>query len=194
MDIIFAFILFPIDTPAALYAIFIGFLFISAFGLPIPEEIPLLLAGYLVYLGFLEFWMTVVVLAIGVMLADTVGYLFGRFAGDFLYIRVFGRFKFTRQILEKGKNAFDRYGEKVVLMSRPVAGLRFIVPILAGHFRMGFKKFVAYDAVAAVAWTFLLVTISYYLGTGLTLIADFRIIKYAIVASIGAVLVGWVLV
>lgn len=194
MDIIFALILFPLDIPAALYAIFFGLIFISAFGVPIPEEVPLLLAGYLVYLGFLEFWMTIAVLAAGIIIADIFGYILGRFAGDFLYAKVFGRFVFLCEILEKGKNAFDRYGEKVVLFSRPVAGLRFVVPILAGHFRMEFKKFIGYDVIAAVAWTFFLVTISFYLGTGLTLIADFRIIKYTIIAIIIVILAGWVLV
>ena len=191
MDLILAFILFPLDTPGALYAIYIGLLFISAFGVPIPEEVTLLLAGYLAYLGLTGFWTTIAVLVCGIMIADISGYLLGRFAGDFLYRRIFGRFAFMREILEKGKHAFDRYGQKVVFLSRPVAGLRFIVPILAGHFRMNAKKFIGYDVIAAVPWTILLVTLSYYLGTGLTLIADFRIIKYVILIVIAGGLAGW---
>lgn len=178
MDIIL--FLLPLDNVSALYAVLFGLIFVAGFGVPIPEEITLLLAGYLSYLGFTDFLTTVGVLSISIITTDFVSYFLGRYAGDFLYEKVLGHFKFTRELLEKAKTYFDRFGERVILVTRPIVGVRFVVPIMAGHFRMNIKKFVAYDIIAAVPYTFILVSLSYYLGSVFTLIADFHFINHII--------------
>jgi len=182
MDLIF--FLLPLDNLSALYAVLFGLIFIAGFGAPIPEEITLLLAGYLSYLGFTDFLTTVGVLSASIVVTDCVSYLLGRYAGDFLYEKVLGHFEFTRELLEKGKIYFDRFGERVILVTRPIVGVRFVVPIMAGHFRMNIKKFVLYDFFAAIPYTFVLVSLSYYLGSVFTLVADLHFINY---------IIGWTL-
>jgi len=167
----------PIDNPASLYAMLFGFIFISAFGLPIPEEIVLLLAGYLSYLGFTDFFTTVIIMSASIVVADLAGYMIGRYTGDFIYDTILGHFEFTRALLQKGKKYMDRFGEKVVLITRPISGLRFVVPIMMGHFRMNAKRFVIYDIIAAIPYTLILISLSYYFGSVVTLIADVQFIK-----------------
>lgn len=55
MDLILFFL--PLENPLALYAVLFGMIFISVFGVPIPEEITVLLGGYLAYLGFIDFFL-----------------------------------------------------------------------------------------------------------------------------------------
>lgn len=187
MDIIL--FLLPLDNVSALYAVLFGLIFVAGFGAPIPEEITLLLAGYLSYLGFTDFFTTVGVLSMSIVTTDFVSYLLGRYAGDFLYEKILGHFEFTRELLEKAKIYFDRFGERVILVTRPIVGVRFVVPIMAGHFRMNIKKFVAYDCIAAVPYTLILISLSYYLGSVFTLIADFRFIKHIIGWTISGIIV-----
>ena len=177
--------LLPLESPGSLYVIFFGLIYVSAFGAPIPEEVTLLLAGYLAYLGFMDFWTTVILLTSSIVVADFSGYLLGRYAGDFIHEKVFSRFEFTRELLEKAKKYIDRFGVKVIFLTRPIFGVRFVVPIMMGHFRMNAKKFVAYDLAAAFPYTLIIVSLSYYFGSIFTLIADFAAIKRAL---------GWIIV
>ena len=62
---LFASILFSIDSVSALYALFIGVLILSGIFLPIPEEVTLILGGYLAYLGVVDLWTVVYVLIAG---------------------------------------------------------------------------------------------------------------------------------
>ncbi len=191
MDFILFFL--PLDHLFALYAVLFGLIFIAGFGAPIPEEITLLLAGYLAYLGFTDFLTTVAVLSMSIVVTDVVSYFLGRYAGDFLYENVLGHFELTRELLEKAKTYFDHFGEKVVLVTRPIAGVRFVVPLMAGHFRVNIKKFIAYDIIASIPYSFILISLSYYLGSVVVLIADIRIIKYIIGWAVIAGVVLWII-
>ena len=81
MDILFyALAWIPLESQTAIYTVLFSVLIISGFGVPIPEEATLLVGGYLVYLWILPFWPTIYILSIGIIIADTAGYLMGRFA------------------------------------------------------------------------------------------------------------------
>ncbi len=187
IDLILFFL--PLENPLALYAVLFGMIFTSVFGVPIPEEITVLLGGYLAYLGFIDFFTVAVVLIASIVVADLMGYALGRYAGDFLYNNVFGRFEFTRELLEKTKTYFDRFGEKMILATRLMSGVRFVVPIMAGHFRMNVKKFLIYDIIAAIPYTFILIFLSYYLGSLINLTDNMRSLTHTIGWIIGGMIV-----
>ena len=187
MDFLYALIFLPLDSAPALYALLFLVLIFSGIGLPIPEEITLLFGGYLAHLQFIEFWPAVYVLIAGIMAADVLGYLLGRLAGEWFSTKAH-RFKTASFFLEKAGYYFDRHGEKVLLFSRPLLGVRVAVPILAGHFKMNFLKFVLFDLLGAISWTLLLVSISYYFGLGLDLITDIKEIKHIIFAGVAVVI------
>lgn len=169
MEFLLALLYVPLDSAGLLYLALFLILIFSGIGLPVPEEVTLLLGGYLAYLGFVGFYPTLYILILGIVVADTAGYFLGRIAGNWLQRRII-RFAVASLIIAKGKMYFERHGEKVVLFSRPLVGVRVAVPILAGHFRMNFVKFLFYDILGAIPWTVLLVFISYYFGAGLDLI------------------------
>lgn len=129
------------------------------------------------------------VLIASIVVADLMGYVLGRYAGDFLYHNVLGRFEFTRELLEKTKTYFDRFGEKMILITRLMSGVRFVMPIMAGDFRMNVKKFVIYDIIAAIPYTFILIFLSYYFGSLFTLTDDVRSFTHTIGWIIGGSIV-----
>lgn len=177
----FAFIFLPLESELGLYILMFSVLFISGIGLPIPEEITLVLGGYLAYLEFIDFKTTLAVLLAGTLGADVIGYLIGRYAGDWVS-GILSRFRVCAALLAKVKNWFDKYGEGVVILSRPFMGARVLVPMFAGHFRMNFIKFMLLDIFGAIPWTILLVSLSYYLGMRLDLLTEIRAVKHFVYA------------
>lgn len=180
MNLPFIFVLLPLNSKTALYIVLFCILIASGFGIPIPEEVTLLAGGYLAYLEFIDFWPTVYILTLGIIVADTAGYLFGRFAGDFLSAKL-SRFKYANLFLKKTRTYFDRYGEKMVLFTRPLFGVRVIVPMLAGNFKMNYFKFLIFDALGAIPWTFFVVSVSYYFGLGLDFLTEVREVKHVVI-------------
>lgn len=191
MDLLLAFILFPFDWNAAPYVTLFFALALSSIGLPIPEEITLLLGGYLAYADVIQFWPAIYTLAIGIIAGDILGYLVGKKWGPIAWEKSLKRWHVADNLLQKAKGYFDRHGEKVVIFSRPVFGFRVVVPILAGYFRMNFVKFILYDLIAAIPWTILLVSLSYYLGASFDLIIEVRAIKHLLFALIGLAIVSY---
>lgn len=182
---VFALIFLPLESPLALYAVLFLILVLSGMGLPFPEEVTLFLGGYLSYLEFLRFWTTLWVLCAGILVADTLGYFLGRFAGRWIETHILSWSRHAITLLEKAKKYFNQHGENVVIFSRPLLGVRVAVPMLAGHFKMNFVKFLFYDAIAAIPWTFFLVSLSYYLGSGIDLITEVKEVKHAIFIFVG---------
>lgn len=174
-------LILPLDHRALLYLTLFLVLIFSGVGLPIPEEVTLLLGGYLAYLEFLSFWPTIYILVAGILAADIGGYLMGRFGGEWVYDKISHK-PAAAKFFEKTKYYFERHGEKIVLFTRPLLGVRGLVPILAGHFKMNFAKFLFYDFIASVPWTFIVVSVSYYFGLGLDFITEVREVKYIVLA------------
>lgn len=176
---------FPESSVALIYCVLFFILVFSGVGLPIPEEVTALFAGYLAYIGVLDIWITLYVLLLGNLLGDTIGYLFGRFSGNWFYDKLLRHFRITNLLLQKGEQYFKRYGETIVLFTRPLMGVRFMVPILAGHYKMKFSKFIFFDFLITVPWTFFIVFISYSLGTGLEWISETKEIRHGIFVVVG---------
>lgn len=190
MDLFYAFVLIPLDSEVSMYALFFTVLIFSGLGLPMPEEIILIVGGYLAYLGFVHFWTMFYVLVAGILAADIIGYLLGRFAGGWATQKI-KKWEAGERFLKKAEEHFVRHSEKVVLFSRVLVGVRVLVPMLAGHFRMRFGKFILCDTLVAVPWTFALVSLSYYFGLGLDLVTEVKEIKHFMFAIVGIVILAF---
>lgn len=157
-------------------------------GLPMPEEAVLLLGGYLTYLEFIDFWPAILVLIVGIILGDSAAYFLGRFIGN-KFLPKITRFRQVAALFEKTGNYFDKYGDKIVLFSRPLVGVRSAILLLAGHHRVNFAKFLFFDIIATIPWTFLFIFLSHYLGTGLDLVTEIKEIKHTIYILLGGAII-----
>ncbi|MEK7541455.1 MAG: DedA family protein [Patescibacteria group bacterium] len=193
MNLLLAFVFLPIDSPAALSAALFVVLVLSGVGLPVPEEVTLIFGGYLAYLEFIDFWTAVYVLTAGIIAADIVGFMLGRYAMAFV-LRLLARWRLVEAAFEKVAALFARFGDTIVVLSRPLAGVRVAVPIFAGYTGMPLWKFLALDLAAAIPWTFFLVSLSYYLGSGFDLLVGVRLIRHAFFIFLGLAIVAGIAV
>jgi len=191
MSLLFAFVSLPFQSVTGIYAVLFLVLVFSGIGLPVPEEVTLLFGGYLAYLEAIDFTTAIYVLIGGIVAADGMGYLLGRFAWRWVWDKTLYRWQFANTMLTKAGSYFERHGEKVVIFSRPFLGIRVAVPLLAGHFRMHFITFMLLDIAAAIPWTVFLVSLSYYLGSGVDLVTDIREIKHLFFALLGVAIIGY---
>ncbi|MFY9462778.1 MAG: DedA family protein [Candidatus Sungiibacteriota bacterium] len=177
--------------PAMLYILFLILLALGGTGISLPDEVVLIFLGYLAHLEFINLWIAVIIAVIGLVMADIVGYLMGRFAGELL-IRLISHSRRAAAIAKKAEDLFIRHGDKIIILSRPLMSVRVAVPMFAGHTRMPLRKFLLLDALAAIPWAAGIVLASFVLGSQFDLIADIRAIKHYFFAALGLAIILYV--
>jgi membrane protein DedA with SNARE-associated domain len=134
--------------------------------LPLPSEVILPLAGYLVYIGHMDYLVAVIVSTAASLVGSMVDYALGYYVGYEVVLRV-GRYVGIREShLYAARNWFNRYGGPSVMIARLVPGLRGLISIPAGVARMSILLFLAYTAAGSLAWNALLIYLGFRLGHG----------------------------
>lgn len=158
--------LFPYVLRFKYLAIF-GALVIAGFGIPIPEEATLILSGYMVSQGMLEFAATLAVCYLGVIGGDLVTYAIGRYGGRWLLGTRVSRWLIPRQRLSDAQFYYRRYGPRFLLLARQIPGLRFPAFFTAGMLKVFLSRFLLYDCFAALISMPVVLLISIYFGSRL---------------------------
>jgi len=135
---------------------------------PIPSELIMPLAGFVVTRGELTFAGVVAAGTIGSILGAIPFYYAGRWFGmDYLkrWADRHGRWlTVSSHDLDRGKQWFDRYGGLTVLLCRLIPGIRSLISIPAGIAGMNMGIFLLYTAIGTFIWSALLAGAGYMLG------------------------------
>jgi membrane protein DedA with SNARE-associated domain len=143
-------VLSKMDIGAGGYFVLFGLLFSCGLGLPIPEDIPLLVAGALVGSGHMHLAIAAVVAWCGIIGGDCVLYYLGRrFGLNITRLPLIGK-HVTKERIYKAERLFHHYGIWVVAVGRMFAGIRGGMVIAAGTIKYNFLKFFIADGAAAV--------------------------------------------
>jgi len=160
--------------------------------LPVPSEIVLPLAGYLVYTGQLEYWTTVIVASVGSMIGTVIDYGIGYYLGRPAILR-YGRWvRLSQHHLERSESWFSKYGNPVVLLARFVPLVRTVIAFPAGIAKMSMTRFLAYSAVGIIIWDALLIYLGVLFGQNEHLIVESLESTFTLVeiAAVAVLLVG----
>jgi membrane protein DedA with SNARE-associated domain len=131
---------------------------------PIPSEVVLPLAGFLVGRGDLGFWQALIASTFGSVAGALILYVLGRYGGRKLVLR-YGRYLHVDEDrLDRADGWFRRYGDWVVLFARVVPFARSVVSIPAGTMKMPAFRFTALTALGSLAWNTLLIGAGVVLG------------------------------
>lgn len=145
----------------AVYAAIFGMLLLCGLGLPIPEDITLLTAGYLSESKVIDRQVAVALCMGAVLLGDLFIFSLGRRYGESILDRPFFRRIFTKKRMETSSYYFEKYGGKVVFGARFVAGVRAPVFLISGILKMPYWKFILLDGIAALVSVPLLVWVGH---------------------------------
>ncbi|MDG6997959.1 MAG: DedA family protein [Nitrososphaerota archaeon] len=140
--------------------------------LPVPSEVVLPLAGFLVYQGHMDFWIAVTVASVGSIIGTLTDYSIGYYLGRAAIIR-YGRIvRLNEGHLATSERWFAKYGNITVLLARFVPLIRTLVAFPAGIAEMKLWKFVAYSAVGIIVWDAFLIYVGFLAGQNSTAIID----------------------
>lgn len=147
------------------YLAIAGFVLLEDFGVPVPGETILILGAVYAGTGRLNIVLVGILACIAAILGDNIGFAIGRFGGRPLVER-FGRYVLlTPERLDKASGFFERHGGKVVCVARFVEGLRQANGIVAGITGMRWARFLLFNAIGAVLWVAVWLTIGYASGS-----------------------------
>ncbi|HEY5284143.1 MAG TPA: DedA family protein [Polyangia bacterium] len=146
------------------YAKLAGILLLCGLGVPIPEDISLISAGYLAHLGTVELHTVFLVCFAAVLGGDALAFTLGRSFGTKLLASRFGHRYFTPRRQRRVRAYFRTYGSKVVFVARFLPGLRFSIFLSAGMLHVRPYVFIVYDALAALVSVPFLVYMAWYFG------------------------------
>jgi membrane protein DedA with SNARE-associated domain len=132
--------------------------------IPLPSEIIMPFAGFLVYKGQFNLLLVATAGAIGCNLGSVVAYEIGSYGGRPLIER-YGSYVFLgRHELEMAERFFARFGAIAVLIGRLLPVIRTFIALPAGIVRMPRLKFHIYTFVGSWPWCFALAWIGMKLG------------------------------
>lgn len=126
-------------------------LFIEEAGifLPVPGDIFIAATAALPRPNYLA---VVSIVMIATLLGSTILFFLSRTFGHKLLTK-FGKFiKLTPARIKKVEVWFKKYGGTTIVIGRLIPGLRIVTPFAAGLFRLDYKTFWAYTAIAAFIW------------------------------------------
>ncbi len=132
--------------------------------IPLPSEIIMPFAGYLVSRGQMNLWGVGIAGAIGCVLGSLAAYWVGMYGGR-PFIEKYGRYLLiSRQDLEMADRWFSRYGEIIVFTSRLLPAIRTFIAFPAGVARMNLTRFVLYTFAGSLPWCLGLAYVGQKLG------------------------------
>ena len=107
---------------------------------------------------------TVVALAISLaaIIGNIFGYWFGATSGRVLYNRKDGLL-FKKKYLYQSQEFFEKHGGKAIIFARFLPVVRTFVPIIAGIVHMPKSKFMLFNVLSSLLWSFILVFAGHYL-------------------------------
>ena len=132
--------------------------------IPLPSEIIMPFAGYLVSIGQMNLWLVGIAGAVGCVLGSLVAYWVGSKGGRPL-IEKYGRyFLVSPHDLDMADRWFANHGEIIVFVSRLLPAIRTFIAFPAGVARMNLKRFVIYTFAGSLPWCLGLAYIGQKLG------------------------------
>lgn len=139
-------------------------LFLCGLGIPIPEDITLVIGGYLAYQGLTHYPQTVFVGVVGVMVGDLTLYSIGKRWGAEIINHHRFNWIFTEKRMARAQRYLRKYGKRTIFIARFVSGVRGGVHLTAGALRMSAFDFFIMDFLAALLSVPIFVYIGYYFG------------------------------
>ena len=156
-----------------LFVVFSGYL------IPIPEEIMLLLLGYIAGVGVVSIYTALAAGILGVLAGDNILFWISHYKGSKLIKRL--RKKIRQHELNKYRHLMKKHIGKTIFIVRFIVGLRFFGPFLAGSMKIKWKIYQFYNFLAVLIYVPLLIFLGFRFHTQLALvITEVEIVRHLI--------------
>ena len=151
-----------VQTQVAAYgleAVFVLMVLESAC-IPIPSEVTMVYAGYLVSQGSMSFIAAVIVGSVANLAGSLIAWAAGAYGVDGALVRS----ERGRAHVAQAEGWFARYGSPVVFVGRMLPVVRTFISLPAGMARMPLVRFSVLTVLGSVPWCIFLVAVGYWAG------------------------------
>jgi membrane protein DedA with SNARE-associated domain len=132
-----------------------GLMVLESACIPVPSEVTMIYAGYLVSQGDMSFWQAVLVGSAANLVGSWIAWAAGAYGVDAVWLRS----GHTRSRIDQAHRWFDRYGTRVVFFSRMLPLIRTFISLPAGIARMPLGRFTVLTFLGCLPWCLMLVGI-----------------------------------
>jgi len=139
-------------------------MWIDTMGLPLPSEIPLLFAGFLISEQRLDIAPAALVSAAGALGGSLLAYGVSRRYGRAAILRWGRKFLITEEHLHHSERWFEQRGPAAVFVCRMIPLARTLISIPAGIAEMNVPRFAVYTFTGSLPWAFGLMGLGWALG------------------------------
>ncbi len=143
--------------------------------IPIPSEIILGFAGFLVSQHIFDFTTATIVATIAGLAGSLLSYYMGLKGGRNLMLRHTAKGGLGAKKLSLAKNWFEKYGGLAVFTGRLLPGIRTFISLPAGIAKYPIKRFIIYTLLGTIPWTIFLIYMGDFLGENWTLLIDYKL-------------------
>lgn len=133
----------------------------GAVGLPIPEDIPLILAGILAHQGNGKLEVLFLVCYASIILGDLLIFSLGKKFGPTLFKKAWFQSRMNEERIRRIKRRLEKRSLLMIFLARHLFYLRTVTFLICGAFNMSYKRFIAADATAALVSAPLMMWLGY---------------------------------
>ncbi|MDD1768633.1 MAG: DedA family protein [Methanomassiliicoccales archaeon] len=161
---------------------------------PIPSEIVLPFAGWLVYEGQFNLILATLAGTFGCLAGSVFAYLVGLYGGRKFVLKYGKYLLLNEKSLDSAERWFTKYGDSAVFFSRLLPIIRTFISLPAGMAKMNLARFSVLTFIGSLPWCFALTYVGFALGPNWESITTvFRGLDILIVLGIVFVLVWYLL-
>jgi membrane protein DedA with SNARE-associated domain len=147
--------------------------FVESTFIPLPAEITMIPAGYLISKGAMNFWLVFFFSVSGAVLGSWLNYWIAKHYGRKLIINYGKYFFMNKQKLDKIEEYFKVHGPISTFTGRLIPGLRHYISFPAGLAKMNLKLFLYYTGLGGGLWMTCLLLIGYFIGANEDLVHEY---------------------
>jgi membrane protein DedA with SNARE-associated domain len=161
--------------------------------IPLPSEIIMPFAGFLVFKGEMVLWGVALAGALGCVVGSIPAYYLGMYGGRPL-VEKYGKWVLiSHKDLKWADHAFEKHGEIIIFIGRLLPAVRTFIAFPAGIARMHMGKFIAYTFVGSLIWCYLLALAGVKAGENWESLKVYFHQFHYLIAGAGLIFVIWYL-
>ena len=161
--------------------------------IPLPSEIIMPFAGFLVFKGEMVLWMVAIAGALGCVVGSIPAYYLGMYGGRPL-VEKYGKWVLiSHKDLKWADHAFEKHGDIIIFIGRLLPAVRTFIAFPAGVARMHMGKFILYTFVGSLIWCYLLAFAGFKMGEHWESLKVYFHEFHYVIAGAGLIFVVWYL-
>ncbi|KZL91728.1 VTT domain-containing protein [Clostridium magnum] len=146
------------------YIVLLVALMLELIAFPLPGEVLMTYCGFLINQQKLNWLLSIIVASFGTIIGITISYFVGSKLGVTFFKRYGHYIHLGPEKLDKTSVWFNKYGNRLLVISYFIPGVRHITGYFSGITEISYRKFALNSYIGAILWTATFISLGKVLG------------------------------